>query len=118
LAGNLSALAAGLGLLVIMLLATNAWGMRARVPFFNSPRALHRRAAYAAVVAVSLIAAALLPVQTPEQQRAQAQADAAATAPERFGKVVGPALHKLLGFPEGAGGGGQSGFGGPSKDDK
>jgi hypothetical protein len=78
--GNLAALAAGVGLLAIMLLATNAWGLRAHVPHFNSPRALHRRAAYAALVAVTFLAVELLPAQTPEQQRAEAQADAAATA--------------------------------------
>jgi len=39
--GDQSALAFGLDLLVIMLLATNAWRLRAHVPLFNSPTRWH-----------------------------------------------------------------------------
>src|SRR5437763_9614691 len=78
--GNLSALAAGLCLLAFTLLSTNAWGLRAYVPLFNSDQTLRRRSAYAALIIATLTATAILPTQTPDQQRAQAQADAAATA--------------------------------------
>jgi hypothetical protein len=80
LGGNLSALAAGVGLLAAMLLATNAWGIRVHVPLVNSPQALHRRSAYMALVAVTLLATAILPSQTPEERRAQAQTQATAQA--------------------------------------
>jgi hypothetical protein len=77
-AGDLSALALGVGLLALLLLATNAWGLRAHVPFFNSPQALHRRGANAALVLSTLLAAGNLPTQAPEQQRAEAQPQATA----------------------------------------
>jgi hypothetical protein len=58
-AGALSALALGVGLLTLMLLATNAWDVRAHVPPFNSDQTLHRRGAYAALVTVTLVATAM-----------------------------------------------------------
>ncbi|HKO23377.1 MAG TPA: hypothetical protein VJY65_01410 [Chloroflexota bacterium] len=47
LVGSPSAVAFGLGLLALTLLASNAWGLRARFPHFNAPGALHWGAAYA-----------------------------------------------------------------------
>jgi hypothetical protein len=80
LTGAPSAVALGLGLLALTLLASNAWGIRARFPHFNSPQALHRGAAYAGLIIATLLATAMLAPQTPEQRRAAAQPQTTATA--------------------------------------
>jgi hypothetical protein len=80
LGGNLSALALGLGLLAIMILATNVLGVRAHVPWFNSPNPWQRRGAYAGLIALTVFLGGILPSQTPAEQRAAAQAQSQATA--------------------------------------
>src|SRR5437763_15968474 len=70
LTGSPSAVALGLGLLAFTLLASNAWGLRARFPHFNSEKALHRRAAYAGLIIATLIAVGILPSQHPQARQA------------------------------------------------
>jgi hypothetical protein len=67
--GDLSALALGVSLLATILLGTNARGVRAHVPLFNSPQALLRRSAYGALVTATLLAAAIfVPAHPPHHK--------------------------------------------------